>query len=158
MNTSKRYERIAFVASPSVEAQAALVQLTDEYGNCDPQAADVIVALGGDGLMLQTLHEHMRTGKPIYGMHRGTVGFLMNEFSQHELRARLGKAGAERARRPAHEELGLRPRRQRTLKPSPVRRPMSFVSPITKRIATSMNPTTLARSMTENGIGRPSEK
>src|SRR5437764_7653079 len=51
-----------------------------------------MVALVGDGLMLQTLHRHMRTGKPIYGMHRGTVGFLMNEFSTHDLRARLGAA------------------------------------------------------------------
>jgi NAD+ kinase len=92
MNTSKRYEQIAFVASPSAEAQAALVQLTEQYGNCDPDAADIIVALGGDGLMLRTLHDHMRTGKPIYGMHRGTVGFLMNEFSPHELRARLSAA------------------------------------------------------------------
>jgi len=50
------------------------------------------VALGGDGLMLQTLHQHMRTGKPIYGMHRGTVGFLMNEFSAYDLRARLAAA------------------------------------------------------------------
>jgi NAD+ kinase len=92
MNTSKPYERIAFVASPSAEAQAALAQLTEQYGNCDPEAADIIVALGGDGLMLQTLHNHMHTGKPIYGMHRGTVGFLMNEFSPHELRARLAAA------------------------------------------------------------------
>ncbi len=48
----------------------------------DPTAADVIVALGGDGLMLQTLHRFMRTGKPIYGMNRGSVGFLMNEFRE----------------------------------------------------------------------------
>jgi NAD+ kinase len=92
MNTSKRYEQIAFVASPSAEAQAALAELGERYGNCDPEAADIIVALGGDGLMLQTLHDHMHTGKPIYGMHRGTVGFLMNEFSPHELRARLDAA------------------------------------------------------------------
>ena len=51
-----------------------------------------MVALGGDGLMLQTLHRHMRSGKPIYGMHRGTVGFLMNEFSAHDLHARLAAA------------------------------------------------------------------
>ena len=55
-------------------------QLEKRYGNADPNAADVIVALGGDGLMLQTLHKFMNSGKPIYGMHRGTVGFLMNEF------------------------------------------------------------------------------
>src|SRR5215475_8435251 len=79
MSTPKRYDRIAFVASAGEEAQAALVQLSNIYGNCPPSDADVVVALGGDGLMLQTLHQHMRTGKPIYGMHRGTVGFLMNE-------------------------------------------------------------------------------
>src|SRR6202011_4780629 len=89
MTSSKRYDRIAFVASAGAEAQAALAQLVALYGNHDPKDADVVVALGGDGLMLQTLHEHMRTGKPIYGMHRGTVGFLMNEFSAHDLRARL---------------------------------------------------------------------
>src|SRR5215468_10138791 len=92
MSTPKRYDRIAFVASASEEAQAALTQLSDMYGNCRPNEADVVVALGGDGLMLQTLHQHMRTGKPIYGMHRGTVGFLMNEFSTHDLRTRLQAA------------------------------------------------------------------
>ena len=92
MATSKRYERIAFVASASDEAQAALAQLTKLYGNHDAEDADVVVALGGDGLMLQTLHAHMRTGKPIYGMHRGTVGFLMNEFTTHDLHTRLAAA------------------------------------------------------------------
>src|SRR6266705_1776888 len=92
MPTSKRYDRIAFVASAGAEAQQALDQLVGLYGNHDPTEADVVIALGGDGLMLQTLHEHMRTGKPIYGMHRGTVGFLMNEFSTHDLRARLAAA------------------------------------------------------------------
>ncbi|CCE04474.1 putative inorganic polyphosphate/ATP-NAD kinase (Poly(P)/ATP NAD kinase) [Bradyrhizobium sp. STM 3843] len=92
MTTPKHYDRIAFVASPSAEAQAALKQLAELYGNCDPATADVVVALGGDGLMLQTLHDHMRSGKPIYGMHRGTVGFLMNEFSTVDLRERLGAA------------------------------------------------------------------
>src|ERR1043165_3654306 len=89
---SKRYEKVAFVASASPEAQAALKQLADTYGNRDAGDADVVVALGGDGLMLQTLHQHMYTGKPIYGMHRGTVGFLMNEFSTHDLHARLAAA------------------------------------------------------------------
>src|SRR6201993_2693372 len=94
MSISKpqRYDQIAFVASAGVEAQQALAQLTALYGNCDPAEADVVVALGGDGLMLQTLHQQMRTGKPIYGMHRGTVGFLMNEFSTHDLHARLAAA------------------------------------------------------------------
>jgi NAD+ kinase len=61
IRSPQRYDRIAFVASAGVEAQQALAQLTELYGNCDPSQADVVVALGGDGLMLQTLHEHMRT-------------------------------------------------------------------------------------------------
>jgi NAD+ kinase len=92
MTTPARYERIAFVASTSVEAQLALAQLVKIYGNNTPVDADVIVALGGDGLMLQTLHQCMLSGQPIYGMHRGTVGFLMNEFSTVDLHARLAAA------------------------------------------------------------------
>ena len=89
MASPKRYDKIAFVASASAEAQTALVELTAMYGNHPAADADVVVALGGDGLMLQTLHANMRSGKPIYGMHRGTVGFLMNEYSTHDLRTRL---------------------------------------------------------------------
>src|SRR4029079_11947869 len=92
MTTPTRYDRIAFVASASTEAQTALAQLTTLYGNHDADDADVVVALGGDGLMLQTLHRHMRSDKPIYGMHRGTVGFLMNEFTTHDLHTRLAAA------------------------------------------------------------------
>jgi len=92
MTSPKRYDRIAFVASAGAEAQLALAQLVELYGNHDPDTADVVVALGGDGLMLQTLHQHMRTGTPIYGMHRGTVGFLMNEFSTQDLIGRLAAA------------------------------------------------------------------
>jgi NAD+ kinase len=92
MSAPKRYDRISFVASASEEAQAALTELGNLYGNCPPSEADVVVALGGDGLMLQTLHAHMRSGKPIYGMHRGTVGFLMNEFSTQDLHTRLAAA------------------------------------------------------------------
>jgi NAD+ kinase len=92
MSTPKQYDRIAFVASASEEAQAALTELSNKYGNSAPDNADIVVALGGDGLMLQTLHQHMHSGKPIYGMHRGTVGFLMNEFSTHDLHARLAAA------------------------------------------------------------------
>ena len=86
------YERIAFVASPFPEAKEAEKRLSKRYGNVKPESADVIVALGGDGLMLQTLHRFMRSGKPIYGMHRGTVGFLMNEFRVDKLRERLAAA------------------------------------------------------------------
>jgi NAD+ kinase len=92
MATPERYDRIAFVASASDEAQAALAQLVKLYGNHDTKDADVVVALGGDGLMLQTLHRQMRSDKPIYGMHRGTVGFLMNEFTTHDLHTRLAAA------------------------------------------------------------------
>jgi NAD+ kinase len=86
------FKRIAFVASPIAEAQEALERLAARYGNAPARDADVIVALGGDGLMLQTLHRFMKTGKPIYGMHRGTVGFLMNEYSPDDLPQRLAKA------------------------------------------------------------------
>jgi NAD+ kinase len=86
------YKRIHFVASPIPEAKEALEQLATRYGNVPPQDADIIVALGGDGLMLQTLHRFMTMGKPIYGMHRGTVGFLMNEFYPDDLPERLAKA------------------------------------------------------------------
>jgi NAD+ kinase len=92
MPSPKRYDRIAFVASAVPEAQQALAQLTALYGSHNPNEADVVVALGGDGLMLQTLHQHMRSGTPIYGMHRGTVGFLMNEFSTLDLQDRLAAA------------------------------------------------------------------
>ncbi len=86
------YERIAFVASPVAEAKEALTRLRQRYGNVTPAKADLIVALGGDGFMLQTLHKYMSSGKPIYGMHRGTVGFLMNEYGEENLRERLRAA------------------------------------------------------------------
>ena len=89
---ASRYARIAFVASPIAEAQEARARLTKRYSGVDPADAEVIVALGGDGLMLQTLHAHMMSGKPIYGMHRGTVGFLMNEFHEENLPDRLAAA------------------------------------------------------------------
>src|SRR5437764_11354787 len=91
-SATPKFERIAFVASPISEAREAFERLTARYGNASAEAADVIVALGGDGLMLQTLHRFMTTGKPIYGMHRGTVGFLMNEFHPDQLPQRLAKA------------------------------------------------------------------
>jgi NAD+ kinase len=86
------FERIAFVASPIAEAEEALARLAGRYGNVASDEADVIVALGGDGFMLQTLHGFMSAGKPIYGMHRGTVGFLMNEYHEESLRERLAAA------------------------------------------------------------------
>jgi NAD+ kinase len=86
------YERIAFVASPAKEAREAQKRLVRRYGNAAPGSADVIVALGGDGFMLQTLHRFMKSGPPIYGMHRGTIGFLMNEYAADRLHARLAAA------------------------------------------------------------------
>jgi NAD+ kinase len=83
---------IAFLASSAEEAQEARARLVSLYGDCEPEAADVIVALGGDGLMLQTLHRFMRGPKPIYGMNRGSVGFLMNDYSEADLPARLAAA------------------------------------------------------------------
>ena len=80
------------MASPFTEAKEAEKRLSKLYGNVKPESADVIVALGGDGLMLQTLRRFMRSGKPIYGMHRGTVGFLMNDFRVEKLRERLAAA------------------------------------------------------------------
>src|SRR5476651_140217 len=87
-----RYERIAFVASPIPESQKARARLVKRYGIFSPAKADVVVALGGDGLMLQTLHKFMQSGKPIYGMHRGTVGFLMNDFNETNLVQRINAA------------------------------------------------------------------
>ncbi|MCP1335081.1 NAD kinase [Futiania mangrovi] len=87
-----RFSAIAFVASETPEAQAALADLTARYGSAPLDAADVIVALGGDGLMLNTLHRSMNRGVPIYGMNRGTVGFLMNDYRAEDLPARLAAA------------------------------------------------------------------
>ncbi len=83
---------IAFIASSGDEARGALTRLTERYGGTPPEQADVIVALGGDGLMLQTLHAFMNTGKPIYGMNCGSVGFLMNEFREDDLPERVSRA------------------------------------------------------------------
>jgi len=92
--SARKFERIAFVASEVAEARTALDRLVQRYGNAEPNEADAIVALGGDGLMLQTLHRFMRDRIPIYGMNRGSVGFLMNEFSEGDLIGRLERAVA----------------------------------------------------------------
>jgi NAD+ kinase len=86
------FKHIAFVAGTTPEAREAYARLEALYGNVEPKSADVIVTLGGDGLMLQTLHKFMNSGKPIYGMHRGTVGFLMNEFAVEGLPERIAAA------------------------------------------------------------------
>ena len=89
---ARRFNNIAFVASSAPDAQNALQALQDRYPNVAPEDADVVVALGGDGLMLQSLHDTMGTAKPIYGMNKGTVGFLMNEFREDDLFERLEAA------------------------------------------------------------------
>ena len=86
---ARRFERLAFVASPTEDARQAAATLMRRYDHVPPDEADVVVALGGDGLMLQTLHRFMHAGTPIYGMNRGTVGFLMNEFREDGLLERL---------------------------------------------------------------------
>lgn len=89
---ARRFNAIAFAASAAPDAQDALKTLQSRYANVAPEDADVIVALGGDGLMLQSLHRFMGTSKPIYGMNKGTVGFLMNDFREEELFERLEAA------------------------------------------------------------------
>lgn len=86
------YNRIAFLASESPEARRALGRLAKLYGNAAPESADVVVALGGDGLMLQALHRFMSAGLPIYGMNRGSIGFLMNDYAEKQLLERLHEA------------------------------------------------------------------
>ncbi len=86
------FERIHFVASPVPLAEAARARLIELHGQTPLESADVIVALGGDGLMLSTLHATEGSGIPVYGMNRGTVGFLMNTFAEDALKERLAAA------------------------------------------------------------------
>ncbi|MDX1711646.1 MAG: NAD kinase [Rhodovibrionaceae bacterium] len=85
-------QSIAFVAADTKEAQDALERLKQRYDSVAPESAEVIVALGGDGLMLETLHRYLHRNVPIYGMNCGTVGFLMNEYSEEKLDERLAAA------------------------------------------------------------------
>ncbi len=84
--------RVAFVASDAEAAQQALVDLSRSYGAVDPAEADIVVSLGGDGFMLETLHRFVGKGVPIFGMHRGSVGFLMNPYQLEGLPERLETA------------------------------------------------------------------
>ena len=86
------FESIGFVASEAPEARAAADRLRQRYGDSDPERADVLVALGGDGFMLETLHRFLGRKVPIYGMNCGTVGFLMNEYREHDVIERLAAA------------------------------------------------------------------
>jgi NAD+ kinase len=84
--------RVAFVASDAEAAQLALKDLQALYGVVEPEAAEVVVPLGGDGFMLETLHRFVGKGVPIFGMHRGSVGFLMNPYQVDGLHERLETA------------------------------------------------------------------
>ncbi|MFT5868881.1 MAG: NAD+ kinase [Paracoccaceae bacterium] len=92
---------IAFVASDAPIAQQAQAELAARYGQHAPAEADVIVALGGDGFMLSTLHSTQAIDAPVYGMNRGTVGFLMNEYQEIDLIARI-EAAEEAVINPLH--------------------------------------------------------
>ena len=86
------FNQIAFAASQAPEAQTALDLLRGRFGDVSLGEADVIVALGGDGFMLSTLHSCQPLGLPVYGMNRGTVGFLMNGYDPEKLLDRLARA------------------------------------------------------------------
>jgi NAD+ kinase len=85
-------DRVGFVTNGTAEADKAAARLRERYGNVPFDEADVVVALGGDGLMLQTLHQAMGRNVPVYGMNFGSVGFLMNVFSEDALDERLSVA------------------------------------------------------------------
>ncbi|WP_366523763.1 NAD kinase [uncultured Roseobacter sp.] len=89
---NKMSQKIAFTASRAEVAQTARAALITRYGNAKPEEAEVIVALGGDGFMLQTLHDMQHLAAPVYGMNRGTIGFLMNAYSEIDLQDRLAAA------------------------------------------------------------------
>ena len=89
---SRLPQSISFLASETPPAQEAARCLSVLYGNDAPEAAEIVVALGGDGFMLQVLHRFMNSGVPIYGMNKGTIGFLMNEYREDGLRERLAAA------------------------------------------------------------------
>jgi NAD+ kinase len=84
--------KLAFAAAPHEGAQAALARLAARYGEHPLKKADALVALGGDGLMLECLHRVLHLGIPVYGMNRGSVGFLMNEYHEEDLPARITAA------------------------------------------------------------------
>ena len=87
------FKSLAFAAADNnQEAQIAKKALSARYASVDPEDADVIVALGGDGLMLNTLHRYMKAGKPVFGMNRGSVGFLMNAYAEDNLLERIDHA------------------------------------------------------------------
>ena len=89
-------QNYCFLGSDAPIAQESVRRLRHRYGHVPADRADVIVALGGDGLMLQTLHRHMGLGVPVYGMNRGSVGFLMNDYEEEALEETLAAAKSVR--------------------------------------------------------------
>jgi NAD+ kinase len=87
-----KFRTIGFVAAQGREARDALRRMSALYAHVAPRKADIVVALGGDGFMLETLHAFLRRGTPIYGMNRGSVGFLMNVYREDGLIERLARA------------------------------------------------------------------
>ena len=92
MNADTSAPAIHFVASPSERARQALSDMEERYGQASPQEARIIVALGGDGFMLRTLHRLLSTELPVYGMKLGDVGFLMNRYRPDDLIERISQA------------------------------------------------------------------
>ena len=92
MSTPEQIKKLAFVANGREDAEAACAKLEAKYDGVPVNEADIIVALGGDGLMLQTLHKCLHTGTPIFGMNYGSIGFLMNPFGEDDLHARIASA------------------------------------------------------------------
>lgn len=86
--------QIAFIAAPTPIATEARAELVARYGECPLHQAVVVVALGGDGFMLETIHQVVSLDIPVYGMNRGSVGFLMNNYSEDDLPGRLSRAQA----------------------------------------------------------------
>ncbi len=116
------FKNTAFVAADSQPAREALAKLEERYKHVAPEEADVIVALGGDGFMLETLHRYIDRKVPIYGMQRGSIGFLMNGYDEegfeekldaadevalHPLRMRVDTVGGERCEALAINEVSL---------------------------------------------------
>ena len=100
--------KVAFVASRAPAAQKALKKLNERYNGVQPKRADIIVALGGDGFILETLHRYIDDDTPVYGMNRGTVGFLMNGYRESGLLKRLAAA----------QQVTLYPLRMRAVQPA----------------------------------------
>ena len=96
---SRAFQSVCFLASTAPEAQAAKEELILLYGQTPQADADIVVALGGDGFMLQTLHTTMNSGKRVYGMNRGSIGFLMNDYRTENLLERI-EAAVENAFHP----------------------------------------------------------